>query len=150
MDWEGKRSSRKTSGRLFKNVIQTHAVGGGRGEGRQSRNTGDGAGFLYAAPVCMMDIYRQYVLSVIIFSAGLSFAIWWWPLWWWLLCCVQLWLKKVTWGSGIYHMSHKAALWRWVCKADAGFHSITSLSFLSKPQPISSFFCVQYPCSHEW
>lgn len=103
----------------------------------------------------MTDIYRRCVLSVIISSAVLSFAIWRWPLWWWLLCCVQLWLKKATWGSRIYHMSQKAALWGQVCKADSDFHLITSLSFqsLSPPTlpphtPLSS--CVQYPCPREW
>lgn len=95
---------------------------------------------LHAALVCMTDIYRRCVLSVIISSAVLSFAIWRWPLWWWLLCCVQLWLKKVTWGSRIYHMSQKAALWGWVCKSDPDFHLITSLSFRSPLLPFG-FLC---------
>lgn len=45
-------------------------------EGRWGRNTRDGVRILHAAPVGMMDTYRQYMLSVLISSAGQSFAIW--------------------------------------------------------------------------
>lgn len=109
-------------------------------EGKAAENYRGWGRILHAALVCMTDIYRRCVLSVIISSAVLSFAIWRWPLWWWLLCCVQLWLKKVTWESRIYHMSQKAALWGRVCKAYSDFHLISSLSFQSPP-PSCCFLC---------